>query len=399
MDVKEFFSKNKSHNVSDDAKAEEVCAETQEKTSSELNNGTGKKTQIYNLIILDKSGSMNCIADAAISGFNETIAGVRVAQEKFKETQEHFVSLMIFCDCEKKMVYRNTPIAEVPDLTSKEYQPCCSTPLYDAMGLSLNDLYNEIHEKEDATAVVTIITDGMENASREFDGNAINALVKKLTEEEGWKFSYIGTNQNVHEVAASMAIPSSMSFEYNRKGMSAAWRKERNAKMRYFEMLNEEDPFFMTESSAERKIARAKRNKCSKFFLEEDDIKERITSEHIENLPNNGVFVFGSDITGAHTGGAARYAVEKFGAVVGCAEGLQGQSYAIPTTGVSLSEMNAAVERFIDFARQHPELTFHVTRIGCGNAGYDVSEIARMFIFAANYSNIHLPKDFWSFVL
>lgn len=73
------------------------------------------KTQIYNLVILDKSGSMGSIANAAISGFNETVGGIRSAQERFNDTQEHFVSLMIFCDCEKKLVYDKVPVAKVKE--------------------------------------------------------------------------------------------------------------------------------------------------------------------------------------------------------------------------------------------------------------------------------------------
>ena len=76
------------------------------------------KTQVYNLIILDKSGSMSSIAKAAIAGFNETVGGIRSAQERFKDTQEHFVSLMIFCNCEKTMVYDMVPVNQVKELAS-----------------------------------------------------------------------------------------------------------------------------------------------------------------------------------------------------------------------------------------------------------------------------------------
>ncbi|MBQ1731477.1 MAG: hypothetical protein II037_04640, partial [Bacteroidales bacterium] len=92
------------------------------------NNEKSSKDKIYNLVILDKSGSMSSIAEAAISGFNETVGGIRAAQEKYAETQEHFVSLMVFCDCEKRLVYDNVPVAEVKQLTSRDYRPCCCTP-------------------------------------------------------------------------------------------------------------------------------------------------------------------------------------------------------------------------------------------------------------------------------
>ena len=138
---------------------------------------------------------MNFIAEAAISGFNETVVGIREAQKKFKETQEHFVSLLVFCSCERRLIYDKVPVNEIGVLTAKDYRPCCSTPLYDAMGFSLNELLKDIKDKEDATTVVTVITDGMENSSREYSAQAIKALVESLKENEGWTFSYIGTNQ------------------------------------------------------------------------------------------------------------------------------------------------------------------------------------------------------------
>ena len=68
------------------------------------------RTQVFNVIILDKSGSMECIRQAAVSGFNETLNGIKKAQEKFADTQEHFVSLLTFCDCEKKYVFDKVPV-------------------------------------------------------------------------------------------------------------------------------------------------------------------------------------------------------------------------------------------------------------------------------------------------
>ena len=102
------------------------------------------RTEIYNLIILDKSGSMTTIANAAIGGFNETVGGIRAAQKQYEDSQKHFVSLFTFCNCSKDYVYENVPVEDVKTLTSKEYMPCCGTPLYDAMGISLNRLLKQI---------------------------------------------------------------------------------------------------------------------------------------------------------------------------------------------------------------------------------------------------------------
>ena len=92
-------------------------------------------------------------------------------------------------------------------------------------------------------------------------------------------------------------------------------------------------------------------------------------------------------------GGAARVAMERFGAVWGVGEGLQGQSYAIPTME-GLESTRAAVRRFIDYARNHPELTFLVTPIGCGIAGFRDKEIAPLFSEAVGLENVCLPESF-----
>lgn len=120
----------------------------------------------------------------------------------------------------------------------------------------------------------------------------------------------------------------------------------------------------------------------------------RITPEYISELHPNEVFVFGSNARGMHYGGAAAFAVRRFGAIMGQGEGLQGQSYAIPTME-GMENMRAAVDRFIAFAKEHPELIFLVTPIGCGIAGYAPEEVAPLFIQAATLPNICLPESFW----
>ena len=111
----------------------------------------------------------------------------------------------------------------------------------------------------------------------------------------------------------------------------------------------------------------------------------------IVELDENEVFVFGSNGDGAHFGGAAAIAVQKFGAKIGQAEGLQGQSYAINTMD-SKEEMFAQIDRFLIFAKEHPKLTFLVTEIGCGIAGYSPEEIAPHF--KNHTKNVILPEAF-----
>ena len=357
---------------------------------------TNKKTQVYNLIILDKSGSMSSIANAAIVGFNETVGSIRSAQERFKDTQEHFVSLMIFCNCEKRLVYDKVPVDKVKELTKREYNPCCCTPLYDAMGISINGLFNYIKDKEDATAVVTVITDGLENASKEYSGKAIKALVERMKDEEGWNFAYIGTNQDVAATSASLSIDNHMAFRDDAEGMAEAWEKERKAKMSMFSRFSMGFAATSAMSREERKAYRSRENRSTRNYHEMGEFSHRITPDNIRSLGNNEIFVFGSNLAGMHAGGAARVAVEKFGAIMGQGVGLQGQSYAIPTMQGGPDTILPYVEDFIRFADMHPELTFLVTSIGCGIAGFRPAEIAPLFAGAVNVPNIHLPQDFWA---
>lgn len=195
-----------------------------------------KKTQVFNVIILDRSGSMECIRQAAVDGFNETLAGIKKAQEKFAETQEHYVSLVTFCGCETKYVYDKTPVADANPLKAEDYQPCCTTPLHDAMGITLTALRKYVKDIEDAVVVITIITDGMENASREYNGKTIKELVERLR-GEGWAFTYMGANQKAEEVAALMSIRNSRNFAYSNEGTRASMMKDCSTRMNFFTRL------------------------------------------------------------------------------------------------------------------------------------------------------------------
>ncbi len=124
----------------------------------------------------------------------------------------------------------------------------------------------------------------------------------------------------------------------------------------------------------------------------------RIIPERISTLQPGQIFVFGSNTLGMHAGGAARFAVDRFGAIWGQGEGLQGQSYAIPTME-GLDRIPAAASRFIQYASQHLEYTFLVTPIGCGIAGYRADDIAPFFRPALSMPNIYLPEPFLKVLL
>lgn len=115
---------------------------------------------------------------------------------------------------------------------------------------------------------------------------------------------------------------------------------------------------------------------------------------HIDTLEANQVFVFGSNLQGLHSGGAAEQAYKDFGAVWGQGVGLQGQSYAIPTMHLPVETIKSYVDDFLKFAADHPELEFLVTRIGCGIAKINEADIAPLFAEAIHLPNVRLPQSF-----
>ena len=121
---------------------------------------------------------------------------------------------------------------------------------------------------------------------------------------------------------------------------------------------------------------------------------QKFTPENITSLGRNEVFVFGSNLAGNHAGGAAHVAHEKFGAVMGQGVGMQGQSYAIPTMQGGIETIKPYVDDCIDFAKAHRDLTFYVTRIGCGIAGFKDEQIATLFDAAFDLPNVVLPEIF-----
>lgn len=190
------------------------------------------KTRIFNLIIIDESGSMQSIKKAAIDSVNETIQTIRSAQKKH-DGQEHFVTLVTFND-DVKTIYECVPVDEVKELTAETYRPDCCTALYDAMGISLNALRKKV--ADDDKVLVTVVTDGEENASKEYSGKAIKALVDEL-KAKGWVFAYIGANQDVEAVASKISITNVLDFEATLEGTALMGATVGNARSRLFDRI------------------------------------------------------------------------------------------------------------------------------------------------------------------
>lgn len=191
------------------------------------------KTRIFNLIILDESGSMQSIKREAINSVNETVQTIRAAQQKY-EDQEHFVSLVTFNDNAIKTTYDCVPAMTVEELTRKQYKPDCCTPLYDAMGQSLNALRPKV--AADDRVLVTVVTDGMENSSKEYTGKAIKALVDEL-KAKGWVFAYIGANHDVEQAAATISIHNTMSFNATVVGTAQMSKRSNSSRLSFFDRI------------------------------------------------------------------------------------------------------------------------------------------------------------------
>lgn len=191
---------------------------------------------VYNVVILDKSGSMSCISKAAVDGFNETLGAIKASQKENTDTQRHYVSLYAFCGCGVEVLIEDEPVENVKNLRYEDYNPCCMTPLFDAMGLVFSRYAKMLPSTDKGIVVATIITDGEENASTDFNSAKISKLIDGL-KERGWLFSYIGANQDAHKVAQSMNIDNAMDFDYSADGTQAMFKKESKSRQRYFKKM------------------------------------------------------------------------------------------------------------------------------------------------------------------
>ena len=207
---------------------------------------------MHNLIILDESGSMSSIRAQALSGANETIMTIRNAQDKMPDMQQMLTFVTFDSRGDGKdvrTIFEDLPIMEVRNLTECDYSPNGCTPLYDAMGMSLAKLQPKVKAGE--YALVTIITDGLENASHEYSGKAIKNIVA-LLREKGWTFAYIGANQDAVEVARDMNIENAMEYKASPEGFTHMVSEENASRMSFFKrcyngLFNAGEKFFDEE--------------------------------------------------------------------------------------------------------------------------------------------------------
>lgn len=190
---------------------------------------------VHNLLILDESGSMQYIYRQALSGCNETIQSVRAA-DKRHDNQRHRFSLVAFNSTETRTIQDDVPIAEVRDLTDDDYLPDAYTPLYDAMGRAITALERKVEDGD--RVLVTVVTDGLENASQEYSLDAIRAMTERLR-DKGWTFIYMGANQDADAVAAELNIRNKLTFEATVTGTIEMYRRCNKGQNYFFDKLAE----------------------------------------------------------------------------------------------------------------------------------------------------------------
>ncbi len=189
--------------------------------------------RIFNLLILDESGSMEGIKAATLSGFNEIVQTIQGASQQFPD-QQHTVTLVTFNGLGISVRLDNQPADQLTLLTGDLFQPNAKTPLYDAMGRSLLRLERLLEKQTDYTVLVSILTDGQENASKEFTGLQIQAMVERL-KAHNWSFTYMGANHAVQQTAMSLSIEQSITFQANEASMKSLFEQERKGRSSFYE--------------------------------------------------------------------------------------------------------------------------------------------------------------------
>ena len=190
--------------------------------------------RVFNMIIVDESGSMCVIERQALAGMNETIDTVKKMQKMHKDMEQR-ISLLTFDSGHKTFKYDNVKAESVHRLGSKDYNPCGGTPLYDAIGTAISKLNAQTTERDNV--LVTIITDGEENCSQEYNLKMVKTLIDKM-KKQGWTFTLIGTNNlDVEGMAGKMCIDNHLAFTQDDRGTREMFARENKARMRFNESL------------------------------------------------------------------------------------------------------------------------------------------------------------------
>jgi len=187
--------------------------------------------KIYNTLLLDESGSMQAIYNATLTGCNEILQTIKAAATD--PELEQFVQLTSFNSIGIFDRIPLGPAMEIPMLTPDKYQPNATTPLYDAMGYTYNKLLKRLGTQTNYQVHCSIITDGLENSSREYNQEDIRKLIAELR-GRGWEFVFIGADYDVEKVAMNMGILKTISYHRNSGSTSEMFVRETQERQRYY---------------------------------------------------------------------------------------------------------------------------------------------------------------------
>lgn len=186
--------------------------------------------RVFNLLVVDESGSMSIIERQALVGINETLTTIQKMQKTHQNMEQH-VTLITFDSTHQKLFYDNVSARHASPLKTRDYNPCGGTPLYDAIGMGIAKI--NVLTTEDDSVLVTIITDGEENCSEEYDLKMIKNLIEKL-KKQNWTFTFIGTDDlDVESIAQDMGIDNHLQFSEDEAGTKAMFARENRARERY----------------------------------------------------------------------------------------------------------------------------------------------------------------------
>lgn len=215
-----------------------------------------KSYKIYNVIILDESGSMQAIKAFTINGFNQVLETIQKAESENSD-QQHFVTFISFNTNGIKTHLFNEPAARLKALNGGSFRPDACTPLYDAMGSVLTRQRESVSGQKNTEVLVTILTDGQENASVEYDFNGIKSLLKEL-KSLGWTITYMGANHDVEKFSISIGIEHYAKFETNQSSMESNFMNERVSRMAFYSKAGMPDKGAFFQESPDEEEAEKK---------------------------------------------------------------------------------------------------------------------------------------------
>lgn len=194
-------------------------------------------TKVYNLIILDESGSMASMQQPTMSTFNELIQSIAGESTK-KDSQEQWINFFSFNGLGIKEQMPLQKVSSLLLLNEENYRPDSMTPLFDAIGHAASKLKLALAKEKDYVVLVTILTDGEENDSKEYSGAQISTMINSL-KKKNWVFTYIGTNQDVAKEAAKINITNHLYFAAPEMASKSVLSKELKARERFYKKLEE----------------------------------------------------------------------------------------------------------------------------------------------------------------